>query len=128
SRLEEDLPAVYEQFQQIADRLEKHYRDMQDLEFTVEKGRLYMLQTRSAKRNAQAAVKVAVDMVREGLISEEEAVQRVEPSQVYQLLLPRFDDEEKKKASKEGRLLAKGLNASPGAAAGKAVFDADTAA
>src|SRR5581483_4942512 len=96
SRLKEDLPAVYEQFQQIAERLERHYRDMQDLEFTVEKGRLYMLQTRSAKRNAQAAVKVAVDMVREGLISEEEAVKRVEPSQVYQLLLPRFDEADKK--------------------------------
>lgn len=128
SRLQDDMPHVYEQFQQIAQKLEQHYRDMQDLEFTVEKGQLYMLQTRSAKRNAQAAVKVAVDMVAEGLISEEEAVKRVEPSQVYQLLLPRFDDEEKKKASKEGRLLAKGLNASPGAAAGKAVFDADTAA
>ena len=128
SRLQEDMPHVYEQFQQIAQKLEQHYRDMQDLEFTVEKGQLYMLQTRSAKRNAQAAVKVAVDMVAEGLITEEEAVKRVEPSQVYQLLLPRFDDEEKKKASQEGRLLAKGLNASPGAAAGKAVFDADTAA
>jgi pyruvate, orthophosphate dikinase len=127
SRLKEDLPAVYEQFQQIAERLEKHYRDMQDLEFTVEKGRLYMLQTRSAKRNAQAAIKVAVDMVREGLISEEEAVKRVEPSQVYQLLLPRFDEADKKRAAGAGNLLAKGLNASPGAAAGKAVFDADTA-
>ncbi|HEY5004497.1 MAG TPA: pyruvate, phosphate dikinase, partial [Ktedonobacteraceae bacterium] len=128
SRLQDDMPHVYEQFQQIAQKLEQHYRDMQDLEFTVEKGQLYMLQTRSAKRNAQAAVKVAVDMVAEGLITEEEAVKRVEPSQVYQLLLPRFDDEEKKKASQEGRLLAKGLNASPGAATGKAVFDADTAA
>ncbi len=128
SRLQNDMPHVYEQFQQIAQKLEQHYRDMQDLEFTVEKGQLYMLQTRSAKRNAQAAVKVAVDMVAEGLITEEEAVKRVEPSQVYQLLLPRFDDEEKKKASQEGRLLAKGLNASPGAATGKAVFDADTAA
>jgi pyruvate,orthophosphate dikinase len=127
SRLKEDLPHVYEQFQDIAHRLEQHYHDMQDLEFTVEKGRLYMLQTRSAKRNAQAAVKVAVDMVREGLISEEEAVQRVDPIQVYQLLLPRFDEEEKKQAAKEGRLLAKGLNASPGAAYGKAVFDADRA-
>jgi len=127
NKLKEDLPHVYEQFQEIAQRLENHYRDMQDLEFTVEKGHLYMLQTRSAKRNAQAAVKVAVDMVQEGLISEEEAVRRVEPIQVYQLLLPRFDDEEKAKASKEGRLLAKGLNASPGAAAGKAIFDANTA-
>jgi pyruvate,orthophosphate dikinase len=127
SRLHEDLPTVHKQFLEIADRLEKHYRDMQDLEFTVEKGRLYMLQTRSAKRTAQAAVKVAVDMVEEGLISSEEAIKRVEPAQVYQLLLPRFDEAEKKRAEKEGRLLAKGLNASPGAATGKAVFDADRA-
>ena len=127
ARLQEDLPQVYEQFQDIARRLEQHYRDMQDLEFTVEKGRLYMLQTRSAKRTAQAAVKVAADMVREGLISEEEAVKRVEPIQVYQLLLPRFDESEKQKAEQEGRLLAKGLNASPGAASGKAIFDADRA-
>ena len=127
ARLQEDLPQVYEQFQDIARRLEQHYRDMQDLEFTVEKGRLYMLQTRSAKRTAQAAVKVAVDMVEEGLISEEEAVKRVEPIQVYQLLLPRFDESEKQKAEEEGRLLAKGLNASPGAAIGKAIFDADRA-
>jgi pyruvate,orthophosphate dikinase len=127
SRLQEELPQVYQQFQEIAQRLEQHYRDMQDLEFTIEKGRLYMLQTRSAKRSAQAAVKVAVDMVREGLITEQEAVMRVEPGQVYQLLLPRFDEEEKKRAEKEGRLLTKGLNASPGAASGKAVFDADRA-
>jgi pyruvate, orthophosphate dikinase len=127
SRLQEDLPEVYAQFLEIAHRLEKHYRDMQDLEFTVEKGHLYMLQTRSGKRTAQAAVKIAVDMVEEGLISEQEAVQRVEPSQVYQLLLPRFDDAEKRHAEQEGRLLAKGLNASPGAAYGKAIFDADTA-
>ncbi len=127
ARLHEDLPHVYEQFQEIAKRLEKHYRDMQDLEFTVEKGHLYMLQTRAGKRTAQAAVKVAVDMVNEGLINEQEAVKRVEPIQVYQLLLPRFDESEKQKAEKEGRLLAKGLNASPGAASGKAIFDADRA-
>jgi pyruvate,orthophosphate dikinase len=127
ARLQEDLPHVYEQFKEIARRLEQHYRDMQDLEFTVEKGRLYMLQTRAGKRTAQAAVKAAVDMVREGLISEQEAVRRVEPIQVYQLLLPRFDESEKRKAEEEGRLLAKGLNASPGAASGKAIFDADRA-
>ncbi|HKF39198.1 MAG TPA: pyruvate, phosphate dikinase, partial [Ktedonobacteraceae bacterium] len=126
-RLQQDLPHVYEQFQEIARRLEQHYHDMQDLEFTVEKGRLYMLQTRSAKRTAQAAVKVAVDMVAEGLIGEQEAVKRVDPLQVYQLLLPRFDEAEKQRAAKEGRLLTKGLNASPGAATGKAVFDADRA-
>jgi pyruvate,orthophosphate dikinase len=127
SRLQEDLPEVYQQFCEIAQRLEQHYHDMQDLEFTVEQGRLYMLQTRSAKRNAQAAVKVAVDMVREGLISEDEAVRRVEPSQVYQLLLPRFSEDGKARANNSGRLLAKGLNASPGAATGKAIFDADRA-
>ncbi|MEO8972114.1 MAG: pyruvate, phosphate dikinase [Ktedonobacteraceae bacterium] len=126
-RLQEDLPQVYDQFQEIAHRLEEHYRDMQDLEFTVEKGHLYMLQTRSAKRNAQAAVKVAIDMVDEGLITQEEALMRVDPIQVYQLLLPRFDDADKKQATGEGRLLAKGLNASPGAASGKAIFDADRA-
>jgi len=127
ARLQEDLPHVYEQFKEIARRLEQHYRDMQDLEFTVEKGHLYMLQTRAGKRTAQAAVKVAVDMVKEGLISEQEAVKRVEPIQVYQLLLPRFDESEKQKAEEEGKLLAKGLNASPGAATGKAIFDADRA-
>ncbi len=127
ARLQEDLPHVYEQFKEIARRLEQHYRDMQDLEFTVEKGHLYMLQTRAGKRTAQAAVKVAVDMVTEGLISEQEAVKRVEPIQVYQLLLPRFDESEKQKAEEEGKLLAKGLNASPGAATGKAIFDADRA-
>ena len=87
-----EMPAVYEQFQEIAQRLEQHYRDVQDLEFTIEQGRLYMLQTRSAKRTAAAAVKIAVDMVSEGLITEDEAVQRVEPEQVEQLLLPRFDE------------------------------------
>ncbi|HCI82963.1 MAG TPA: pyruvate, phosphate dikinase, partial [Ktedonobacter sp.] len=127
SRLQEDLPSVYQQFQEIAHRLEAHYKDMQDLEFTVEHGKLYMLQTRSAKRNAGAAVKVAVDMVEEGLITKEEALQRVDPTQVYQLLLPRFDESQKQQAAKEGRLLAKGLNASPGAATGKAIFDADRA-
>ncbi len=127
SKLEQELPEVYQQFLAIAQRLEKHYRDMQDLEFTVEHGHLYMLQTRSGKRTAQAAVKIAVDMVEEGLISEQDAIKRVDPTQVYQLLLPRFDEEEKKKATAAGRLLAKGLNASPGAAAGKAIFDADTA-
>jgi pyruvate, orthophosphate dikinase len=127
SRLQQDLPEVYKQFQDIARRLEQHYRDMQDLEFTVEKGRLYMLQTRSGKRSAQAGVKILVDMVGEGLITEQEAVKRADTTQVYQLLLPRFDENEKKQATIEGRLLAKGLNASPGAATGKAVFDADRA-
>src|SRR5437773_713567 len=127
SRLHEDLPEVYKQFQEIAHRLEQHYHDMQDLEFTVEKGHLYMLQTRSGKRSAQAGVKILVDMVEEGVITAQEAVKRADTTQVYQLLLPRFDENEKRKAAEEGRLLAKGLNASPGAASGKAVFDADRA-
>ena len=127
SELAREMPAVYRQFEEIAQRLEKHYRDMQDLEFTVERGKLWMLQTRSGKRTAAAAVKVAVDMVREGLITKQEAVQRVEPLQVYQLLLPRFDEEDKKRATDQGALLGRGLNASPGAASGMAVFDPDTA-
>lgn len=128
SLLQHDLPEVYLQFQEIALLLERHYHDMQDLEFTVESGRLYMLQTRSAKRTARAAVKVAVDMVAEGLISKEEAVKRVDPIQVYQLLLPRFNEAEKVRAQRAGKLLARGLNASPGAATGQAIFDADRAA
>ncbi len=100
---------------------------MQDLEFTIEKGRLYMLQTRSAKRTAAAAVKTAVDMANEGLITRQEAIMRVEQPQVDQLLLPRFDAEDIKRARDEKRELAKGVNASPGAAVGKAIFDADRA-
>ncbi|HEV3311584.1 MAG TPA: pyruvate, phosphate dikinase [Chloroflexota bacterium] len=128
STLERDMPEAYRQFQEIARRLEKHYKDMQDLEFTIERGTLYMLQTRAGKRTAAAAVKVATDMVREGLIDEQTAIMRVEPNQVVQLLLPRFDQKAKDEAIAAGKLLAKGLNASPGAATGKAVFDADTAA
>jgi pyruvate,orthophosphate dikinase len=127
SNLGNEMPGVAQQFEEIAQRLEKHYRDVQDLEFTIEKGRLYMLQTRSAKRTAAAAVKTAVDMVREGLISKEEAAQRVDPGQVVQLLLPRFDDNDIARAKGQGRELAKGVNASPGAAVGKAIFDADRA-
>jgi pyruvate,orthophosphate dikinase len=128
SQLRDVLPEVYHQFQEIGKKLEGHYRDAQDLEFTVERGKLYMLQTRSAKRTAAAAVKMAVDMANSGLISKEEAIQRVEPSQVVQLLLPRFSPEATEAAQKEARQLAKGLNASPGAASGKAVFDADRVA
>src|SRR3989449_100097 len=105
----------------------KDYRNAQDLEFTIERGKLYMLQTRSAKRTAAAAVKIATDMVREGLITKDEALRRVEPAQVEQLLLPRFDQTEVERARNAGRYLAKGLNASPGAATGRAVFDADRA-
>jgi pyruvate,orthophosphate dikinase len=125
--LQEEMPQVYQQFHEIAERLERHYKDVQDLEFTIERGRLYMLQTRSAKRTGASAVKTAVDMVREGIIAEEEAVKRVEPNHVVQLLLPRFDPKAQEKVRGEGRMLAKGVNASPGAAYGKAIFDADRA-
>src|SRR5213083_1234328 len=114
AQMKKDLPKAYAEFERIAKRLEKHYRDAQDLEFTIERGKLYMLQTRSAKRTAAAAIKIATDMVREGLITKDEALQRVDPAQV-------------EKARKAGRYLAKGLNASPGAATGRAVFDADRA-
>jgi pyruvate,orthophosphate dikinase len=125
SQMRDELPEVYAQFEEIAQRLERHYRDVQDLEFTIERGKLYMLQTRSAKRTAPAAVKIAVDMANEGILSHEEAVQRVDPHQIVQLLLPRFDEAAKAKAG--DRFLAKGLNASPGAATGKAIFDPDRA-
>jgi pyruvate,orthophosphate dikinase len=121
SALAKDLPKAYKQFTAIARRLEKHYRDVQDMEFTIERGRLYMLQTRGAKRTAEAAVKIAVDMVRERLITRQEAVLRVEPTQVDQLLHTRLDPKAKV------TVLATGLAASPGAAYGKAVFDADRA-
>ncbi|MDQ6846865.1 MAG: pyruvate, phosphate dikinase [Candidatus Dormibacteraeota bacterium] len=121
SAMAKDLPKAYAQFVRIAKRLEKHYRDVQDMEFTIERGRLYMLQTRSGKRTAEAAVKVAVDMVRERLITKQEAVLRVEPAHVDQLLHTRLDP------AARVTVLATGLAASPGAAYGKAVFDADRA-
>ncbi|TMI93837.1 MAG: pyruvate, phosphate dikinase [Bacillati bacterium ANGP1] len=127
AQMERELPGVYRQFQDVATMLERHYRDMQDLEFTVERGKLWMLQTRAGKRTAQAAVKAAVDMVAEKLITKDEALLRVEPEQIYQLLLPRFDPDDKAAAEREGKLLTRGLNASPGAATGAAVFDPDTA-
>ncbi|HEY2915898.1 MAG TPA: pyruvate, phosphate dikinase [Candidatus Limnocylindrales bacterium] len=123
SQLADDLPDAYAEFQRIADQLERHYRNVQDLEFTIERGRLYMLQTRDAKRTAAAAVKIAVDMVAEGVISEREAVARIEPAQVDQLLRATFDPT----AVKSAKRVVKGLNASPGAAVGRAVFDADDA-
>jgi pyruvate, orthophosphate dikinase len=123
SQLQQDMPAVYDEFNRIGRQLERHYRNVQDLEFTIERGRLYMLQTRDAKRTAAAAVRIAVDMVDEGLISTEEAVGRIEPAQVDQLLRATFDPG----ALKSAKRIVKGLNASPGAAVGKAVFDADTA-
>jgi pyruvate,orthophosphate dikinase len=125
--LKEKMPEVYEQLVKVSELLERHYKDMQDMEFTVERGKLWMLQTRAGKRTAKAAVKIAVDMVKEGIISKEEAIMRVTPEQVDQLLHPRFDEKAKEQAKAEGRYLAKGLNASPGAATGIAVFDADTA-
>ncbi len=119
----ESFPEVYKDFERIANILENHYKDMQDMEFTVERNRLYMLQTRNGKRTAQAAVKIACDMVDEGLITEEEAVLRIDPDQINQLLHPTFDDV----AEKQARLLAKGLPASPGAATGAIYFHADEA-
>ncbi|EHM09891.1 pyruvate, phosphate dikinase [Thermanaerovibrio velox DSM 12556] len=121
SDLKDAMPEVYSELVRLTDLLERHYRDMQDIEFTVERGKLYLLQTRNGKRTAKAAVKVAVDMVREGLISQEEAVKRVTPDQVEQLLHPQLDP------SLKFDVLAKGLPASPGAAVGKVVFDADEA-
>ena len=123
SKLHEEMPEVYEQFAQIADRLEKHYKDMQDMEFTIEDGKLYMLQTRNGKRTAVAALKVAVDLVAEGMIDEKEAVLRVEPKQLDALLHPTFDADALKKAA----VIGKGLAASPGAACGKVVFTAEDA-
>ncbi|MGB4691625.1 MAG: pyruvate, phosphate dikinase [Atribacterales bacterium] len=119
--MQKDLPEVFEELKKIYDILEKHYRDMQDFEFTIEKGKLYILQTRTGKRTAQAAIKIAVDMVKEGLIDEKTAVRRVEPEQIDQLLHPRID------RSQPLNVIAKGLPASPGAAYGKVVFDADEA-
>jgi pyruvate, orthophosphate dikinase len=125
SHMRDAMPAVYAQFEEIAQRLEGHYRDMQDLEFTIERGTLYMLQTRSGKRTAPAAIKIAVDMVNEGVLTKEEALQRVDPAQIVQLLLPRFDEAAKEKMGDQ--LLGKGLNASPGAAVGQAILDPDRA-
>ncbi len=119
---------AYDELYRIFDILEKHYKDMQDVEFTVEHGKLYMLQTRSAKRTPRAAVKVAVDMVNEKLIDKKTAIMRVTTDQVDQLLHPMFDMNEKKKAIAEKRMITTGLAASPGAATGKVVFDADKAA
>jgi len=125
--LTKELPQAYKEFLEITDRLELHYRDMQDVEFTIENGKLWMLQTRAGKRTAKAAVKMAVDMVNESLITREEAILRVTPDQVDTLLHPQFDEKEKEQAAKAGRQFGKGVNASPGAAVGQVYFDADTA-
>ncbi|MEW6084533.1 MAG: pyruvate, phosphate dikinase [Chloroflexota bacterium] len=125
--LKDQMPKAYKQFMDITARLEKHYKDMQDVEFTIERGRLWMLQTRNGKRTAKSAVKIAVDMAKEGLITKEQAVQRITPENVDSLLHPQFDQTAMDNAEKTGKFFAKGVNASPGAAVGQVYFDADTA-
>ncbi len=119
--LEKDIPSAYRELVRAAEILEKHYRDVQDIEFTIEKGKFYLLQTRSAKRNARAAIKIALDMYKEGIITLEEMIMRVEPSHIDQMLHPQVDEKVKK------TVVAKGLAASPGAGIGKVVFDPETA-
>lgn len=123
TRLEEDLPECYEEFLKIANRLEEHYRDMQDMEFTIEDGKLYFLQTRNGKRTAQAALQIACDLVDEGMITPQEAVSRIEAKSLDQLLHPAFDPD----ALKKGTVMGQALPASPGAAAGKIYFTAEEA-
>ena len=123
AQLEQDMPEVYKQFKTIAQNLENHYKDMQDMEYTIENGKLYMLQTRNGKRTAAAALKIAVDLVDEGMITEREAVLRVEPKQLDSLLHPTFDP----KALKAATPIGEGLAASPGAACGQVVFTAEDA-
>ncbi|MFH1727105.1 MAG: pyruvate, phosphate dikinase [Pseudomonadota bacterium] len=127
SKLQEDKPEIYAQLEGFYKKLEHHYKDMQDLEFTIQNDKLWMLQTRVGKRTGFASFRIAVDMVSEGLITKEEALLRVEPDQLNQLLRPIFDMDQKKEAVSAGRLLAKGLNAGPGAACGKVVFNAHDA-
>ncbi|MFL5171865.1 MAG: pyruvate, phosphate dikinase, partial [Microvirga sp.] len=123
-----DFPEAHRQLEEICARLERHFRDMQDVEFTIQHGTLYMLQTRAGKRTGPAAIRIAVEMVEEGLLDEREALGRVQPEQVAQLLAPEFAAEQKKQAVAEGNLLAKGLPAGPGAASGKIALTADRAA
>ncbi|MGD9505712.1 MAG: pyruvate, phosphate dikinase [Syntrophobacteraceae bacterium] len=125
--LEKAMPELYEQLDNIRKTLDHHYRDMQDLEFTIQKGKLWMLQTRVGKRTAFAAFKIAVDMVREGIIAKDEALMRLDPNQLNQLLRPTFDPKAKKDAVENKTFLAKGLNAGPGAATGRVVFNAPDA-
>ncbi len=127
AELQHRMPGVYDQLDTMAQQLELHYRDAQDVEFTVEQGKLYLLQTRSAKRSAKAAVKMAVDMYHEDLISKDEALMRVEPDQIYQLLLPRLDPQAKDAAAEAGQLITVAMGASPGGATGRVVFTADEA-
>ena len=128
AQLQHRMPDVYQQLDTMANQLERHYRDSQDVEFTVEQGKLYLLQTRSAKRSAKGAIKMAVDMYNEGLISKDEALMRVEPDQIYQLLLPRLDQGAKEAAAEAGQLITVAIGASPGGATGRVVFTADDAA
>ncbi len=127
SEMKTEMPETYQEFEAVALKLEKHYREMQDVEFTVENGKLWMLQTRDGKRTAQAAVRIAVEMANEGLISKEEAIMRVTPSQVDFFLHPQFDPDSIKEAEAGDSFLATGLNVSPGAAVGMIAFDADLA-
>ncbi len=121
------MPKIYEELVAIADRLERHYKDMQDIEFTIQEGRLYLLQTRAGKRSAAAAVRVAVDLVRETVIDRDTALLRVRPHDLHQVLHPKLDEADKERAIAAGRLLARGLPAAPGAAVGRVVFTADRA-
>jgi pyruvate,orthophosphate dikinase len=127
AKMANELPEAYKDFMDVCEKLEQHYKEMQDVEFTIERGKLWMLQTRDGKRTAKSAVKIAVDMVNEGLISKEDAVKRVKPGQVDTLLHPQFVDAAKKEAQETGKFLVSGVNASPGASVGRAYFDADTA-
>ena len=124
AELENEMPALYKQYVDIAKKLEKGYKDVQDMEFTIEKGKLYILQTRNGKRTAAASIRIAVEMAEEGIIDKERAIELVDPNQIYQVLLPGFDNAAKKTAKQ----IAKGLAASPGAAVGKVVFDTEEAA
>ena len=123
SKLEEDMPECYKEFMELATKLENHYRDMQDMEFTIQEGKLYFLQTRNGKRTAHAAINIACDLVDEGMITEEEAVQRIDAKSLDQLLHPTFN----KEALKDGEVIGEALPASPGAATGKVVFTAEEA-
>jgi len=127
AKMANELPEAYKDFMDVCEKLEQHYKEMQDVEFTIERGKLWMLQTRDGKRTAKAAVKIAVDMVKEGLITKEVAVKRVKPEQVDTLLHPQFVASAKKEAQETGKFLVSGVNASPGASVGRAYFDADTA-
>jgi pyruvate,orthophosphate dikinase len=127
ANMAKEMPKAYKQFMSVTSMLEKKYQNMQDVEFTIEQGTLYMLQTRNGKRTAKSAIKIAVDMAKEKLISKEEAVKRVTPGDVDFLMHPQFDEAQYKSAKKDGRALANGVNASPGAAVGMLAFDADLA-